>query len=458
MERLALAKLLAWKDKTRRKPLMVYGARQVGKTYLIKDIFAERYYAGNYIYVNFKFDDDIRNFVNGAKPYKTPTSNASKIMDFLSLREGRAIDENTLLVFDEIQEALPAISSLKDFKENHPRIPVIATGSLVRIKMKRMRKDSQGFFYPVGAIDTLHIYPMTFEEFLLNRNHMLLERIKSAYESMTPLDESIHALALSHLRDFLLVGGMPENVQIFLESGSHVLARRNLETIYDDYLSDMDLYGASRETLLRCRLLYKNLYLQLNKENKDLRPSMMEEGGKVRQYVTPMELLKLAGVIYPCKRIKETVTLPLREDEGGNYRVYFLDNGFLAYQSDVGMNDFVHSVNANMGVFYENYVATEFAAAGIDLFYWKGKNDAEFEFVVREGNDIVPVDVKKGKGTLNSLEKFRYHNKNAKAVKLSSNNFGYDETNKILTIPLYGAFMYARHLGDNFAEEFAPRD
>lgn len=447
MERLALSTIVEWNKRSKRKPLIVYGARQVGKTYLIKDLFGEKYYKNKYIYINLKFDDDIRDFVNGEGKYKEPTSNASKIIDHISLRKNTIIDSSVLLIFDEIQEALPLLTSLKDFKENHPTIPVIASGSLVRIKIRRMnRKNKMKFFYPVGSLEELTLYPMNFEEFLLNSNKMLYEQIVKAYQKKEPLDISIHALAIEFLRNYLLVGGLPENIAIYLESKSHILARKNLVTIYNDYLNDIDLYGATVETTLRTRKLYNNLYIEINRPHADFRPSLFDNNKKTRDYLTPIALLVLSGTIYQNKCLKEHITLPFKEDGGSNYRLYFFDTGFLAYQSGINMSDYINNSNKNMGVFFENYIATELSSYNVDLFYWKGKDDNEFEFIVKEKDIIVPIDVKKKRGSLSSIENYKNHNSASKFVKVSENNFGYDENTKTSTIPLYSFFMYAKEL------------
>ncbi len=446
MERIALNTLVEWKDNPYRKPLMVYGARQVGKTYLIRQLFAERHYPGKHIYVNLKFNDDIRDFINGEGRYTSPTSNAAKIMSHISLRENKEIDEGTLLIFDEIQEAIPAITALKDFKENHPSIPVIASGSLVRIKLRRESKRKEKFFYPVGALDELTLYPMNFEEYLMNANALLLRRIKEAYDRAEPLDDSAHNMALDYLRDYLLIGGLPENVAIFLDSKSYVASRKNLATVYADYLNDIQLYEVTEEMALKTRKLFNNLFLEINRPHADFRPSLFDEGKKTRDYVTPIELLCTAEVVYQAKKTKERVTLPLREDEGSNYRIYCLDPGFLAYQSGINMADLQSGNNVNMGVFFENYIACELSSYGADLFYWKGKNDAEFEFLVKRRGEIIPIDVKKKRGSLTSRKSYADHNSVSVFVKVSANRYGYDAVTKTLTIPLYAFFLFAREL------------
>jgi predicted AAA+ superfamily ATPase len=442
MERFALEKLLAWDRRKSRKPLIVYGARQVGKTYLIRDIFAERYYKNCYVYINLKFEDDIRDFINGEGNYSLPTSNAGKIIEHISLRLNRQISGKTLLIFDEIQEALPLITSLKDFKENHAEVPVIASGSLFRIKIRRAKNSKEGFFFPVGATEDLYVYPLTFKEYLYNANRSLYDTLCQNYASFTPFDQGVHLLAMEQLKKFLLIGGLPEDVRIYLDTGSILESRNNLASTYGDYLNDINLYGVPRETTLRCRKLFDNIYVESNREHPDFRPSMLEKNAKVRDYSLPMELLSLASVIHLSKRTKEKITIPLREDDGSNYRIYFFDTGFLAYQSGINMADFVSGDNVSMGVFFENYLASELVANGFPLFYWKGKNDAEFEFIINDGGAIVPIDVKKGRSSLNSLEKFKSHNPLSKVVKVSANNLGYDKEKKILTIPLYALFLY----------------
>lgn len=451
MERLALLNLVEWNKSTRRKPLMVYGARQVGKTYLIKNIFAERYYKDKYVYINLKFDNDIRDFINGEGDYKNPTSNAQDIIEHISLRKNRIIDNKTLLILDEVQEAMPVITSLKDFKENHSDIPVIASGSLVRIKIKRTsEKIKKQFFYPVGSIDELTIYPMNFEEFLMNSNEPLYHKIVDSYNQKKPLDTFTHNLAIEYLRNYLLVGAFPENIAIYLETKSLLASRKNLVAIYNDYLNDINLYETSVDTMLKTRNLFKNVYVEINRPHKDFKPSLFDEGAKTREYINPMSLLELGGVVHINKQLKEHITLPLKEGTGSNYRIYFMDTGFLAYQSGINMADYLKPKNTNMGVLFENYVACELASYNVDLFYWVGKNDYEFEFIVKNKGEIVPIDVKKKKGPLGSMENYKNHNSCHQFVKVSENYLGYDDKTNLFTIPLYSFFMFAKELDDKF--------
>lgn len=444
MERTAIAKLIKWNESARRKPLIVWGARQVGKTYLIKDIFAEKYYKKNYIYIDFKKDDDFNEFCS-------QTANAEKIIEYISLSKGKQITDKTLLIFDEVQECPNIISALKYFRQDFREIPVIATGSMVRIKLQRMtnkRGGGQKFLFPVGKIDQITIYPMTFDEFLMNSNRILYNKVKAAYESKTPLDVQIHTLAMDQVYRYLLLGGMPEAVDAFIETGNLFEAREILKTLYDNYLSDMDLYQASREAILRSRTLFSNIYRELNKESKNFSPGLIEEKSKTRDFASSIEWLTMAHVVNQSYQLKEHVTMPLIKDDDSSFRLFLGDIGMFSYQSGINAASFVSNERENTlsGIFFENFIAGELIAKGNPLFYWKGKASSELEFIIESNNKLFPIDVKKGRGVLNSLEKFSNHNKYECAIKISSGNYGYDESKKLLTVPFYFASFVANDL------------
>lgn len=437
MKRIALSELTAWNEHKKRKPLIVWGARQVGKTYLIRDIFAEQYYAGNYIYIDCKIEDEIRD-------YCSETANAGKIIEYISLLKGKQIDESTLLIFDEIQECPNLISALKYFCQDYRQIPVIATGSMVRIKIqrethKRGSADNAKFLFPVGKIQQITIYPMTFDEFLLNDNEVLYNAIKTAYQKKKPLNEKIHELALEQVYRYMLIGGMPEAVEAYIEDKNLLGSREILKVLYDNYLSDMELYQASREAILRSRTMFSNIYRELNKESKNFSPGLIEKNAKTRDYATAIQWLTMAHIIYQSFQLKEHITLPLVADNESSFRLFLADIGMFSYQSGINAASFVSSERDNTlsGIFFENYVAGELAAKDNPLFYWRGKANCEFEFIINSGNKLYPIDVKKGRGTLNSLEKFSNHNKYECAIKISKNNYGYDSDKKLLTIPFY---------------------
>lgn len=437
MERSAALKIIDWNNSKNRKPLIVWGARQVGKTYLVKELFAERYYKNSYIYIDCKIEDEIREFC-------AKTANAEKIIEYISLLKGRQITENTLLIFDEVQECPNIISSLKYFCQDFRNIPVISTGSMVRIKIqrethKRGSADSGKFLFPVGKINQITVYPMTFDEFLSNRNNVLYEKVAEAYKNKTPLDQKIHEMAMDQVYKYLLIGGMPEAVSVYLDSENILESREVLKVLYDNYLSDMELYQASREAVLRSRTLFSNIYRELNKESKNFSPGLIEEKSKNRDFATSIQWLTMAHIINQSFQLKESVTMPLLANNESSFRLFLGDIGMFSYQSGINAASFVSSERENTlsGIFFENFVANELTAKEHKLFYWKGKNSAELEFIVESDNKLYPIDVKKGRGTLNSLEKFSNHNKFEFAIKVSKNNYGYNAEQKLLTLPFY---------------------
>ena len=448
MERIALQKLIDWNNNKRKKPLIVWGARQVGKTYLVEELFAKTYYKNSYIYVDCKKEDEIREFCS-------KTANAEKIIEYISLRKGMQINEKTLLIFDEVQECPNIISSLKYFCQDYREIPVIATGSMVRIKLqrethKRGARETDKFLFPVGKINQITIYPMTFDEFLMNSNKLLYDTIKMAYENRQPLDNQIHELAMEQIYKYLLVGGMPEAVEAYIDGNNLLEAREILKVLYDNYLSDMELYQASQEAVLRSRALFQNIYRELNKESKNFSPGLIEEKSKTRDYATSIQWLTMAHVVNQSFQLKEHITTPLMPDSESNFRLFLGDIGMFSYQSGINAASFVSSERDNTlsGIFFENFVANELIAKEHKLFYWRGKSSAELEFIVESNNKLFPIDVKKGRGTLNSLEKFSNHNKFEYAIKVSKNNFGYNSEQKLLTIPFYFIPFVAKDLAD----------
>ena len=437
MERIALQQLTDWNNNKRKKPLIIWGARQVGKTYLAEELFAKKYYKNSYIYVDFKKEDEIRNFCD-------ETANAEKIIEYISLRKGKQINERTLLIFDEIQECPNIISSLKYFCQDFREIPVIATGSMVRIKLqretyKRGSGEKEKFLFPVGKINQITVYPMTFDEFLMNSNKMLYEAVRKAYEEKRPLEKQIHELAMEQVYRYLLVGGMPEAVEAYIDGNDLLEAGEILKVLYDNYLADMELYQASQEAALRSRALFGNIYRELNKESKNFSPGLIEEKSRTRDYATAIQWLTMAHVVNRSFQLKEHITMPLMPDGESNFRLFPGDIGMFSYQSGINAASFVSGERENTlsGIFFENFVANELIAKGHKLFYWRGKSSAELEFIVESDNKLYPIDVKKGRGTLNSLEKFANHNKFEFAVKVSKNNYGFDPEQKLLTVPFY---------------------
>lgn len=442
MNRLKINELESWYKSPRRKPLVVWGARQVGKSYLVVELFAKKHFE-EYVYIDLQKDNQALQF------FKT-TSAPSAYLSYIETRYGKQIGEKCPLIFDEVQNCHQVLTSLKYFNQDYPGLPVIATGSLVRLSINQTSKQAEdNFLFPVGKIDSISLYPLTFEEYIMNVNPVLYGKVKEAYINKTPMLQYEHELAMDILHQYLAIGGMPEALDVFIQTGSYVEASNVVRNIYSNYLADMATFNTSSETILKTRNLYKNIFSQLDKENKNFKVSQVEKGKSNRDYFNAYQWLELARITYRNRHKTGKVTVPLCEDlDSGLFRLYLSDVGMFALQSGVNQSDFYVKDQRNTlsGVFYENYVADELVSKGIELFYWTGKQRHEFEFIVQSGGKIIPIDVKKSKGDLNSLDEFRSVNPSSMAVKVHSGNFGYNQEKNILSIPHYAVFMLAEDI------------
>ena len=438
MKRSKIKEIEKWFNSENRKPLIVWGARQVGKTHLLKNEFASG--LKDFLYIDLIKDDE-------ARKYFDTTCDAKKYLEYIETRFNKKISNECPLIFDEVQTSLNVITSLKYFEQDFKNLPIIATGSMVRVAIKTNQKED--FLFPVGKINSINVYPLTFDEYLLNVNEKLIDRIRECYKEKTAMQSFEHEVLMEHLYRYLSIGGMPEALDIFIKTGSYVDANKVLNDIYDNYLNDMAQYNVSNETLLKTRNVYNNIFNQLNKENKNFKISLIDSGKSNRDYFNAYEWLLLSKVVYKSSKLEGKIAQPIMREEGkGLFRLYLADEGLFTNQSKVNRSDFFVKDNRNRlsGVFYENYVACELSAKDIELFYWCGKNENEFEFIVEKDGDIIPIDVKKNRGKLNSLVNYRNVNSNKYAIKISANNFGYDEVNGIYTIPLYATFALAEDI------------
>jgi len=450
MERRYLKDLVEWNGRSDRKPLMIWGARQVGKTYLVKDIFAKTYYKGKHLYIDCRKESEICRFCENH-------FDAKEVFQFISLIKDFTINESTLIIFDEVQECPAIITLMKYICQDCREIPVIVTGSMVRIRIKRKKRgvsDGKEFLFPVGKINELEMTAMSFDEYLHNRNRKIYDAVVEAFNRKEPLLPEIHETAMKLFYEYLLVGGMPEAVDTFLRTNDFNESRRVLKELYSNYLDDMELYQASPESVIRSRAVFRSVYTQLSKESKNFSPSFVEKGARGRDMRSPVDWLSEAKVVNVSRQLSEHVTAPLIPSDDGHYRIYLSDVGMFSYQSGINPASFLSDDGRNMltGVFYENFAAEELSSRGLELFYWCGKNNSEFEFVVAKDDTPIPIDVKKKTGPLKSLERFREHNAKGLAVKVSSNNYGFDKDRMILTIPFYQLFLFAEKIADDRIE------
>lgn len=430
MYRIFEKKLINWKNSGMEKPLMVIGVRQIGKTYTIQKFIKENF--EEYIYFNLEKEEYLREIFE-------KTIDSEKIMDEIELYIGKKIDiSKTILFFDEVQVSEKFIVSLKYFCESKRPYKIICAGSLLGVKINRFN-DS----FPVGKIQMEHMYPMSFEEFLIALNkEMLLEKIKESYENMIPLPTFAHEEALLLYKRYLCVGGMPEAVKNFISNESDILKYDSniLSNIIDMYIADMNKYVKNSLETVKIEKVYKNIPVQLAKDKKTFKYNLIEANARKRMYEHPIEWLISSGMILNSNKIKKAeIPLKVYQDEE-YFKLYLSDVGILVAMSEIRFNDLILDKPFSFrGAITENYVAQEFTANDISLYYWTYGRNAEVDFIIYNNDGIIPVEVKSGDNVRSTSLKFYINeNKPKYSIRLSTRNFGFE--NNIKSIPLYAAF------------------
>lgn len=430
MYRIFEKKLINWKNSGMEKPLMVIGVRQIGKTYTIQKFIKENF--EEYIYFNLEKEEYLREIFE-------KTIDSEKIMDEIELYIGKKIDiSKTILFFDEVQVSGKFIVSLKYFCESKRPYKIICAGSLLGVKINRFN-DS----FPVGRIQMEHMYPMSFEEFLIALNkEMLLEKIKESYENMIPLPTFAHEEALLLYKRYLCVGGMPEAVKNFISNESDILKYDSniLSNIIDMYIADMNKYVKNSLETVKIEKVYKNIPVQLAKDKKTFKYNLIEANARKRMYEHPIEWLISSGMILSSNKIKKAeIPLKVYQDEE-YFKLYLSDVGILVAMSEIRFNDLILDKTFSFrGAITENYVAQEFTANDISLYYWTYGRNAQVDFIIYNNDGIIPVEVKSGDNVRSTSLKFYINeNKPKYSIQLSTRNFGFE--NNIKSIPLYAAF------------------
>ena len=351
-----------------------------------------------------------------------------------------------MIFLDEIQACPAAITSLKYFCEEARQYNIIGAGSLLGVMINRKQKDKK-FSFPVGKVDELKMYPMNFEEFLLAlKEDILLETIKNCYENNEQMNQLIHNKALKLYRDYLTIGGMPEAVQTYLDSGSFVEATKIVNRIYDDYLADTSKYASPSEAI-KNKGCYDSIAKQLLKTNKNFKYSEVTKGKNSQYFNSSIEWLISSGIALRSKLLKEA-KLPLSfHTDDFLFRIYLSDVGLLRHKTNTRITN-IQDINYKddiTGIIAENYVACELASYNIPLYYWTGKEDAEIEFMVEYNNGVTPLEVKAGKRvTSTSLNVYKRNNKINCVFRTSQKNFGIE--NNIKSVPLYAVFCIAQEV------------
>ena len=383
MRRKIYNNLLEWKNSETRKPLILQGARQVGKTYIV-NYFAGKEY-NNYLYCNFEKDQGLKDFFKDLNP--------ESIIKKLSIYKRKEIfPNNTLIIFDEIQACPEAITSLKYFNEEKNEYHIIALGSLLGVSVNR-----ENFSFPVGKVQFLNMYPLDFEEYLMAaQEDELIELIYDSYENNKPLDSLFHQRALNYYKEYLFVGGMPEVVEEYNKNHNTELVRILQQTILESYQNDMGKYNKQTE-IPKTKIVYKNISTQLAKENKKFQYKMIKQGGRASEFENAIEWLCLAGIASQNYRL-EQIMLPLKAYQSlSDFKFYMNDTGLCCASQDIYFEDILSEnpmFNNFKGGLTENYVFNQLKVNEINTYYWTSSSQSEIDFIVRINDEIIPIEVK----------------------------------------------------------------
>lgn len=429
MYRKIMSYLEAWRDKGHRKPLILQGARQVGKTFSILE-FGRTCYE-NVAYFNFETNPRLgETFEENISP--------DYLIPILSHIAGQTIVRGkTLIVFDEVQLCERALTSLKYFCEAAPDYHVIVAGSLLGVAVNRAR-----FSFPVGKVDIKTLYPMDMEEFMLALGEeALVEQIKKCFAADSPLSAALHDAAMQLYRQYLVVGGMPECVKQFAETKDYILVRHTQDTILVSYLNDMSKYNSLNE-IKKTRLAYDNITVQLSKNKTRFQYKLIKKGGRASEFENAIEWLCLSGIVSRVYRV-EQIKKPLENYRDIDaFKIYVSDLGLLCAKKDLAANDvlyMVEEINDFKGGMAENYVQVQLAINGYSTYYWESARGAEIDFVIQRGGRLIPIEVKSADNTrAKSLRVYMETFRPDYAIKLSAKNFGFEDGKK--TVPLYAAF------------------
>ena len=428
MERKIYSDLLNWKNSSDRKPLILQGARQVGKTYIV-NYFAGKEY-GSSVYCNFEKDTGLHDFFKDLSP--------AKIIKKLSIYKRREIiPGNTLIIFDEIQACPEAITALKYFNEEANEYHIVALGSLLGVSVNR-----GNFSFPVGKVQFMTLHPLDFEEYLMARGeHGLISLICECYNENKPLDSAFHERALDYYKEYLFVGGMPEAVMEFDRNQNPELVRIIQQTILESYHNDMGKYNKQTD-IPKTRIVYKSISTQLAKENKKFQYKNVKQGGRASEFEVAIEWLCLSGIASQLYRI-EQIMLPLNAYRSlSDFKFYMNDVGLCGASQDIHYEDILGEnplLDNFKGGLTENYVFNQLSSNGYRLYYWTSGSQAEVDFITRIGSDIIPIEVKaKVNNRSRSLGVYVDRYNPSYAIRISAKNFGFE--NSIKSVPLYATF------------------
>lgn len=423
MKRNAIKELYEWKENNDRKPLVILGARQVGKTWLMKEFGKEAY--KKCAYVNFEDNDDLRGMFEHDFDIQRIIANLQWATDI-------TIDEDTLIILDEIQEAPRGITALKYFQEKAPQYHVIAAGSLLGIAMHK--NDS----FPVGKVDFMHLYPLSFYEFLnAIGEKKMVDLLQAKDWTMLTM---VRAKFEERLRQYYFVGGMPAAVLAFVNDGDLNKVRTIQKSIIEAYERDFSKHAPAIE-VPRIRMVWHSIPSQLSKENRKFIYGMIKEGARAKDFELAIEWLKDAGLIYKVNRCKKA-QLPLAAYEDFSaFKMFLSDIGLMGAMSNIPVQSLL---NGNMlfsdfkGALTEQFVLQQMKTnQSLSIYYWSADNSrGEIDFLVQQEEKVIPIEVKAEENLqAKSLRMFVERNPGLKGCRFSMSP--YREQDWLVNYPLY---------------------
>lgn len=425
MKRIIYNDLIEWKNKKVKKPLIIKGARQVGKTYIIRE-FAKNNYK-NLVEINFERDHEFQELFK-------QTKTAHDLLQYFELTYmDIQFDNDTLLFLDEIQACGDAFTALKFLSEDFP-CDIICSGSMLGVAV------ASSSSFPVGYVETWDMYPLTFLEFVdaMGVNPSIIDTIYQSIENNKPIPISIHEKFNQFFKDYIIIGGMPEVVQTYFQTKSYREALLIQRQIVDDYRNDMLKYAHGSERI-KARECYDSIPLQLAKENKKFQYKLIKKGGNARYYESSLDWLKDSGLIIKTYRLK-TPEIPLEINKELNiFKVYMADTGLLVSQFDEAVIKAFISGNLGhfKGALYENVIAQILHSKKKDSYYFEPSQSQEIDFIIYYQGNVTPIEVKSSRNTVStSFHNFIKTYKPSFAFKFSQKNIGENFQN-VCYYPLY---------------------
>ncbi len=431
LQRDSIATLCKWKDSHNRKPLILQGARQVGKTWLLKEFGRTNF--DDVAIFNFDETPELKQFFSSTKDVK-------RILENLSLVHGKTIQpKRTLIIFDEIQECNDALNTLKYFAENAPEYYITCAGSLLGVAMSR------GKSFPVGKVDFLQIYPLSFMEFLSSADRQLYDYVEGI-DKIEPIPDLFFNQLLDKFKMYFISGGMPEAVNELLESGNIADVQKILRNILNAYALDFSKH-ADNNDVTKIGYVWQSLPSQLARDNKKFIYKAVKQGARAREYENALQWLANAGLIYRVNLCTKP-SLPLSAyDDISAFKIYSLDVGLLREQSQLApsaIGEGNRLLTEFKGALSENYILSsvvrEFGSAPR---YWTSGNQAEVDFILQIENDVTPIEVKANDNvTGKSLTRYRKEFSPKLSIRYSLKNLKEDDG--LLNIPLFFADITPR--------------